>query len=44
MWIEPEVSLAESYAVTASELKEPIKVVETNKDVIGKFWNEYFAI
>jgi hypothetical protein len=43
-WLLPHVSLAESYAMTASELRELTKVVEQNKELIERFWNEYFTI
>ncbi|MBF0101228.1 MAG: DUF4160 domain-containing protein [Desulfobacterales bacterium] len=41
-WVFPQVCLAESYGMFSSELRELIRVVEENKDIIERFWNEYF--
>jgi hypothetical protein len=41
-WVLPQVSLVESYAMSASELRELSKVVKNNKELIERFWNEHF--
>jgi hypothetical protein len=41
-WVEPQVSVAESYGMKPSELKAVGKVIENNKDLIRKVWDEYF--
>jgi len=41
-WVEPEVSVAESYGMKASELKMLSKVVKEKEDLIREAWNEYF--
>jgi hypothetical protein len=43
-WIVPRVSLAESYAISASELRELLRIVEKNKKLIERYWNEHFAL
>ncbi|MFH1146284.1 MAG: DUF4160 domain-containing protein [Pseudomonadota bacterium] len=42
-WLLPAVSLAESYGMNSAELRELMRVVEDNKDVIERFWNEHFS-
>ena len=41
-WVEPDVSLAESYRMKSSELRELQKVVRDNRDLIVETWNEFF--
>ena len=41
-WIDPEVSLAESYGFKASELRRLAEIIEHNKELIRETWNEYF--
>ena len=41
-WIEPDVSLAESYDLTSAELRELMEAAEKNKELIKRFWNEHF--
>jgi hypothetical protein len=43
-WLEPEVKVAESYAMSSSELSELMKVADNNKGLIKRYWNEYFDI
>jgi hypothetical protein len=43
-WVLPQVYLAESYGMSSSELSELRRVVEENKELIGRFWNEYFNV
>ena len=42
-WIEPDVSLAESYGLNSSELKKLQIVIEANRDLIKSNWNEHFS-
>jgi hypothetical protein len=42
-WLEPDVSLAESYDLTSSELRELMEAAEKNKEHIKRYWNEYFG-
>jgi hypothetical protein len=41
-WLEPTVSLAESYKMKPHELNELQKVVEKNVKMIKRAWYEYF--
>jgi len=43
-WLKPEVSVAESYRMISSELRELMTVVEENKEKIARYWNEYFSL
>ncbi len=36
--------LAESYAMSSTELRELITVIEENKDAIERYWYEHFNI
>jgi hypothetical protein len=42
-WLEPTVSLAESYGMKPEELNKLQKVVERNARVIKRAWYEYFG-
>jgi hypothetical protein len=42
LWIDPTVAVAEAYRMDASELRELAKVVEENRNVIERSWNEHF--
>jgi hypothetical protein len=42
-WIKPEVGIAESYGINSTDLRELIKVVEQNRDLIERMWHEYFG-
>lgn len=42
-WLQPAVCLAESYGMNSAELRELMGVVEDNKNVIERFWNEHFS-
>ena len=41
-WLEPDVSVAESYGMKSPELTKLSKVVKEKSDLIRKAWNEYF--
>jgi hypothetical protein len=42
-WVEPEVSLAESYAMNARELKELEMMVVAQQNIIKEKWHEFFS-
>ena len=42
-WLEPVETVAESYALSSSELKELLKIAVENQEKIRRFWNEYFS-
>ncbi len=42
-WLEPEVSVAESYGMTSAELKMLSKIVDEKRDLINEVWNGYFS-
>jgi hypothetical protein len=41
-WIDPSVRLATAYEMSGSELNTLGKVVEENRDLIRRKWNEHF--
>jgi hypothetical protein len=41
--MDPDISVAESYALTSSELRELMKAAEKNKKIIERYWNEHFG-
>ncbi len=43
-WLEPDVTVAESYAMKSSELRELMDVAIQNKERIERYWNEYFSL
>jgi len=43
-WIHPQISLAEAYEMTPGELRELLKIVEKNKNLIEEKWNEFFSM
>jgi hypothetical protein len=42
LWLEPDVMVAESYGMSAKELRELVRVARANKDVIAKAWKDHF--
>jgi len=42
-WLEPIPRVAESYALSSSELKELLSIAFANKSIIRRFWDEYFT-
>lgn len=42
-WLEPESSVAESYALSPAELKELLNVGQKNMEQIRRFWDEHFS-
>ncbi len=43
-WLEPNVTVAGSYALTSSQLRELMKAAEQNMETIERYWNEYFGL
>lgn len=41
-WLSPDISLAESYGMNSTELRELMQVANENRDRIERYWNEYF--
>lgn len=41
-WVNPRVTLAQSYGFSARELSLLIKVIEARRQEIEEAWNEYF--
>ena len=44
LWLEPNVAVAESYAMKSSELRELMVVAEENRELFERYWNEYFGL
>lgn len=42
-WLEPQIYLAESYGFSPQELNKFAKLIEQNKALIERRWNEYFC-
>lgn len=42
-WIQPEISLAESYAMTSKELSKLFEIVKKNKSLIEERWDGFFS-
>lgn len=43
IWIEPDVSICDSFGFNSAELSDILKVVETNRLRILKAWHDHFA-
>ena len=43
-WVEPDVFLSKSYGFSTLELRQFDKLVNKNKDLIIRSWNEYFRL
>jgi hypothetical protein len=43
LWVRPEVSVAGSSGFDARSLRELVRVVEQNAELIERAWNEHFA-
>jgi hypothetical protein len=43
IWIEPEISIADSYGFNSRQLARIIEVVRNNRDLILRAWNEHFG-
>ncbi|MEI6634884.1 MAG: DUF4160 domain-containing protein [Chlamydiota bacterium] len=42
-WLEPEPAVAEAYAMSSHELRELLAVAIENRDLIRRYWDEYFS-
>ena len=43
IWLEPDVSIADSYGFNARELSGILRTVAANRDRILRAWHEHFA-
>jgi Domain of unknown function (DUF4160) len=43
IWVEPDVSIADSYGFTSRELAYILKIVTSNRDTILRAWHDHFA-
>ena len=43
IWLEPEISVAESFGFNSGELKRILEVVADNRDGMLRAWNDHFA-
>jgi len=43
VWIEPEVSLADSYGFNSRELSNILRIVADNRDIILRAWHGHFG-
>ena len=43
VWLEPEVTIAESYGFNSVELARILRVVSERRDMILREWDEYFG-
>ncbi|MFL6672147.1 MAG: DUF4160 domain-containing protein [Massilia sp.] len=41
-WLEPDVIVADSYGMSAKELRELVRVARQNKDAFAKAWKDFF--
>jgi hypothetical protein len=42
LWLEPEVIAADSFGMSAKELRELVRVARENKDAFAKAWKDHF--
>lgn len=42
IWLEPDVMVADSFGMTAQELRELVRVARQNKDAFAKAWKDHF--
>jgi uncharacterized protein DUF4160 len=43
VWLEPSISIADSYGFNSRELSNILRVVAENRDLILRAWHEHFA-
>jgi hypothetical protein len=43
IWIEPDISIADSYGFTSWELARILRVVTENQGMILRAWHDHFA-
>lgn len=42
-WMEPQVSVVESYGLNGQDLNDLVKVVADNRQLIERTWHEFFG-
>ena len=42
IWLEPDVMVADSFGMTAQELRELVRVARKNRSVFEKAWKNHF--
>ncbi|GLR97409.1 MULTISPECIES: DUF4160 domain-containing protein [Bradyrhizobium] len=43
IWLEPTISIADSYGFNPRELSNILRVVEDNRDLLLKAWHDHFG-
>ena len=43
-WVAPQICVAESYGIESSELRKLARVIAENREIIERYWNEYFDL
>jgi hypothetical protein len=43
VWLEPEISIADSYGFNPRELSNILRVVAENRDLILRAWHDHFG-
>jgi hypothetical protein len=43
IWLDPVVMVAESYGISARELRDLVRVARNNKDAFAKAWKDHFS-
>jgi hypothetical protein len=43
IWLEPDISLADSYGFNSAELSTILRIVATNRDRLLRAWDDHFA-
>jgi hypothetical protein len=43
VWLEPEISIADSYGFNSAELSNILRVISENRDLILRAWHEHFG-
>jgi uncharacterized Rossmann fold enzyme len=43
IWLEPEISMAESYGFNSRELARILRVIAENRDLILRAWHDHFT-
>jgi hypothetical protein len=43
IWVEPDVSIADSYGFTSRELAHILRIVTNNRDTILRAWHDHFT-
>lgn len=43
IWLEPEVSIADSYGFNPRELSNILRIVMENRDLLLRAWHDYFS-